>query len=1115
MGDNTKTIVTQETSEGYIHAYTEEEKSAIVEHINLLLENEPQLSYLIPVNPHDESIFKAVRDGVLIWYGLPFFFVSHESMNEFVLSCFLNIQKIQHRKLFSFFFLLFYSKVINAIQPDTIEKITIKEKITNWEIVENHERALKKLPSLGIKVVSLGPTDLMEGKLVPVLGLLWQLVRLDLLSKVGYISHHTKVEWMEEDKNYDLRSEDILLKWFNYQLEKANHSRRVSNFHSDLKDSELYSVLLHQLDNKCKLINLNESDLLKRAETVLEEADKINCRKFISAKDIVGCNQRLNVAFVANLFYQFNKIVDEVEEDYESDTEIEIESAPDELTMNIAKVELEIERLQRELQESEQHEKQEQEKHSTAEKLLKMKEKELQDELNREREKNNHLIVEQDSEIAKLRAKLKELEEEALTADTLGDEGIKAAIAKEVNEKQAIVEEQKKLEADLEALREQLEESEGNRLTWERRRREKEEEIKKLKQRHQIEFERLKKRLVDAKMEVEKLDVELEVKTQEKEKTEEEVFQLRRTEGKLQKTLDKEISYKERISSAKKELEKQLNIANNELKNEKTNQNIEMKARVKLNLKLTKQREMGEELKVKKTDLQIHKRVLEEQSEDLKDQLEDISIEHKVLTRINNQLNEEVDEFQDELTKAEEERADELRRIKKTQQYAIDKLKRDLTTEQRKDLMKKNKIEDEAIEIQDALLEESVNADKLQLQQERIQLESKELSKQLLLESQLLEEAKEDSKLAERDLSKTQQSLDEEKKVKKERENAIKRLQLQNKKLKAKSQEEREANQQLERETELIEKQRHEVLLQVEEENIGARALRSTAKELEKNVELMSSELQDIEKAKEKEAQIIAKKQQEEVDKINRTSQRAKERAERESKKLQESSVELENQIEATESVKLKLESQLQKAEKDIKGMERKLISASSEKLEAEKYRKKLEKELKKAQNIITPSTKTKSTAKLADLTLKKAEKTSRQNSDLLKEMEEDKATVEELQRQVEEAKQTIEDTKLDQQLQSSAADKAKRDLEAKLSALTAEFDMNLDSKKKQTKQKHSAKKDELKKKVKREKEKLDKTVKSLDTKEQELLEEIEQERRAKEQLLKETNRNVQPLSTQ
>ena len=91
MGDNTKTIVTQETSEGYIHAYTEEEKSAIVEHINLLLENEPQLSYLIPVNPHDESIFKAVRDGVLIWYGLPFFFVSHESMNEFVLSCFLNI----------------------------------------------------------------------------------------------------------------------------------------------------------------------------------------------------------------------------------------------------------------------------------------------------------------------------------------------------------------------------------------------------------------------------------------------------------------------------------------------------------------------------------------------------------------------------------------------------------------------------------------------------------------------------------------------------------------------------------------------------------------------------------------------------------------------------------------------------------------------------------------------------------------------------------------------------------------------------------------------------------------------------------------------------------------
>lgn len=64
---NKKTILTQETSGGYIHAYTEEEKEGIVDHINLLLRNDPSISYLVPVNPKDLSILEAVKDGVLIW----------------------------------------------------------------------------------------------------------------------------------------------------------------------------------------------------------------------------------------------------------------------------------------------------------------------------------------------------------------------------------------------------------------------------------------------------------------------------------------------------------------------------------------------------------------------------------------------------------------------------------------------------------------------------------------------------------------------------------------------------------------------------------------------------------------------------------------------------------------------------------------------------------------------------------------------------------------------------------------------------------------------------------------------------------------------------------------
>ena len=40
----------------------------------------------------------------------------------------------------------------------------------------------------------------------------------------------------------------------------------------------------------------------KRAEKMLQQAHKIGCRKFVRPKDVVKGNQRLNLAYVANLF---------------------------------------------------------------------------------------------------------------------------------------------------------------------------------------------------------------------------------------------------------------------------------------------------------------------------------------------------------------------------------------------------------------------------------------------------------------------------------------------------------------------------------------------------------------------------------------------------------------------------------------------------------------------------------------------------------------------------------------------------------------------------------------------------------------------------------------------
>ena len=55
----------------------------------------------------------------------------------------------------------------------------------------------------------------------------------------------------------------------------------------------------------------------QRAESMLCEADKLGCRAFITSKDVVKGNAKLNLAFVANLFNNYPGL--EKPDDFEED----------------------------------------------------------------------------------------------------------------------------------------------------------------------------------------------------------------------------------------------------------------------------------------------------------------------------------------------------------------------------------------------------------------------------------------------------------------------------------------------------------------------------------------------------------------------------------------------------------------------------------------------------------------------------------------------------------------------------------------------------------------------------------------------------------------------------
>ena len=63
---------------------------------------------------------------------------------------------------------------------------------------------------------------------------------------------------------------------------------------------------------------LQVNDMHQRAECMLQEADKIGCRSFVGPSDVVSGNQKLNLAFVANLFNNYPAL-DKPEVDVEMD----------------------------------------------------------------------------------------------------------------------------------------------------------------------------------------------------------------------------------------------------------------------------------------------------------------------------------------------------------------------------------------------------------------------------------------------------------------------------------------------------------------------------------------------------------------------------------------------------------------------------------------------------------------------------------------------------------------------------------------------------------------------------------------------------------------------------
>lgn len=213
-------------------------------------------------------------------------------------------------------------KLINVASPNTIDERSINKGPMLkhvFNVNENLTLAINSAAAIGCCVVNMGPDDIEKKKRHIVLGLIWQLIRKGLVDTITLNRHGQLIALLREGETLDdlmrLKPEELLMRWVNYHLARAGTGRRMTNFNRDVQDSEIYAYLLDQiapLDKRSKMTSpadiLSHSSLKDRAVLVLNNADILGARFFLSPEDIQLANEsrdRLHLAFLANLFNMY------------------------------------------------------------------------------------------------------------------------------------------------------------------------------------------------------------------------------------------------------------------------------------------------------------------------------------------------------------------------------------------------------------------------------------------------------------------------------------------------------------------------------------------------------------------------------------------------------------------------------------------------------------------------------------------------------------------------------------------------------------------------------------------------------------------------------------------
>ncbi|KAK4469499.1 hypothetical protein MN116_007045 [Schistosoma mekongi] len=161
--------------------------------------------------------------------------------------------------------------------------------------IANVNKALDFIESKGVKLVSIGAEEIVDGNVKMTLGMIWTII-------LRFAIQDIQIE--------DSSAKEGLLLWCQRQTAPYKNVR-VENFHTSFKDGLAFCAIIHR--NRPQLINysqLNARDPIKNLNLAFDVAEKhLDIPKMLDPEDMVSskkCDERSVMAYLSSYYHVFS-----------------------------------------------------------------------------------------------------------------------------------------------------------------------------------------------------------------------------------------------------------------------------------------------------------------------------------------------------------------------------------------------------------------------------------------------------------------------------------------------------------------------------------------------------------------------------------------------------------------------------------------------------------------------------------------------------------------------------------------------------------------------------------------------------------------------------------------